>query len=1078
MVQQVWVCQDEWQTLPLDSLFPVDCTMANVSIGHSNLPWSENGVQVLISPIKLFVRGDQVQKLCDSIEAYSVESVFFKKDVLDNLPLLRNVRAKQRHIISFTSRHQISMATLARCMLGVGISTVFCSNFGVKTRLMDKEWSEHEWFVRLFELAKQQSFPLSMTMDFGFNMNALPRQFSIPPDSQGCIYGFDPSYKFERHPSSTLYPLFSSTSGAPMVNYFTSTEHRQVAYCVDDTSTNSVDAMHVELIKVKVYSEIYHLLMGHNKTRSKQFLLSKTSVLQANNCMRSCRAFLEDAWNAKRFQKSSGCRIEFSFKITDCTQLSNIRDIVLAATQLTLMPHLHRGIRYCPREQYESNLLSWLELLDRSIPKSRSATILRAGVVHFLHGMLNANGYWNRSIAASLNQLVTIHKNPGITFDSILEAKETFRLLELESYISSNFREALVPHRDSNVWRIQTSAVLFVTRTNVDLSSRGRGVLKNPPLFGVQLQHGCSDFMTPSRSPMELFEAIWAKWQKTWTRYVMLLPTGLTRKLVVQSTIQPTSRGVVSVPVALPVPPTSHPETELETTQPTSRGVVSVPVNLPVPPTSHPETELEKALFVTDVCGLNEIKKHISIQQLPKSGMYMVRDVKGHATKDIAASRDANTLCKAVWKKYGDTWRKMFSTTSARICTSPGTDKRDEYNLSNALFLEPNLEFSKAKLWLDIFIHPKFYSTPGFLPVFAVSTKETPCIWDGVRCVEDPNAFVRSVVLACPNWEHVLRLRKKKRSILSYSQFMAHCTEPNEETSRSEQTHEFIGIVNPGNFSCYQNVIYQCLFALHGFSVPSTVSRHTALEDLRLDLMTMRERVSDNLPAPFVARKLYERLNFAAGEHQDAMEFLQLLLDAGSTQIQDNHDATQFIDPWYSSYTSQLKCVKCKYATYASIAKVTHVLLPCDDNVSVDAELKKITGWHGHETVLRQCPKCKSGSAIRADQFVTFGTILVVCFRRVVTVGSRRQITRVPGKPQFQEILSPPNPTKQLFGIIMHSGSMNSGHYTCYVRSTRSLETPWYGVNDEAIINIGTFEAMKTEYIAGHEDDVYSLFYT
>ncbi|ETV74102.1 hypothetical protein H257_11405 [Aphanomyces astaci] len=157
LVQQVWVC-DEWQTLPLDCdlwagiiptrllpvLFPVDCTMANVSIGHSNMPWGGNGVQVLISPIKLFVRGDQVQKLCDSIEAYSVESVFFKKDVLEDLPLLQNVRVKQRHIISFTSRHQISMATLAQCMLDVGISTVFCSNFGVKTRLMDKEWSEHE----------------------------------------------------------------------------------------------------------------------------------------------------------------------------------------------------------------------------------------------------------------------------------------------------------------------------------------------------------------------------------------------------------------------------------------------------------------------------------------------------------------------------------------------------------------------------------------------------------------------------------------------------------------------------------------------------------------------------------------------------------------------------------------------------------------------------------------------------------------------------------------------------------------------------------------------------------------------
>ncbi|RQM26644.1 hypothetical protein B5M09_008164 [Aphanomyces astaci] len=439
LVQQVWVC-DEWQTLPLDCdlwagiiptrllpvLFPVDCTMANVSIGHSNMPWGGNGVQVLISPIKLFVRGDQVQKLCDSIEAYSVESVFFKKDVLEDLPLLQNVR-----------------------------------------------------------LAKQQSIPLSMTMDFGFNMNALPRQFSIPPASQGCIYGFDPKYKFERHPSSTLYPLFSSISGAPMVNYYTSTERREVVYSVDDTSTSS--ARMVEVIKVKVYSEIYHLLMGHNKSRSKQFSLSKTTVKQANTSLGACRAFLEDAWNAKRFNKSAGCRIEFSFQITDAAQLSNIRGILLGATQQILMRHLHLGIS---REQYESNLLKWLELLDRSVPNSRLTTVVRVGVVHYLHGMLNANGYWNRSIGASLTQLVEIHRTPEVTFDSIVQAKETFRLFELESYIASNFRESLVLHRDSNIWPIQTSAVLFVSRTKVDLSKRGVGVLKNPPLFGVQLQQG------------------------------------------------------------------------------------------------------------------------------------------------------------------------------------------------------------------------------------------------------------------------------------------------------------------------------------------------------------------------------------------------------------------------------------------------------------------------------------------------------------------------------------------------------------------------------------------------------------
>ncbi|KAF0774028.1 hypothetical protein AaE_002102 [Aphanomyces astaci] len=87
-------------------------------------------------------------------------------------------------------------------------------------------------------------------------------------------------------------------------------------------------------------------------------------------------------------------------------------------------------------------------------------------------------------------------------------------------------------------------------------------------------------------------------------------------------------------------------------------------------------------------------------------------------------------------------------------------------------------------------------------------------------------------------------------------------------------------------------------------------------------------------------------------------------------------------------------------------------------------------------------------------------------------------MTKVLGKPKIQEFLTHPNPSKKLFGIIMHSGTTNSGHYTCYVRSTCSPESPWYGVNDQVINKIGTFEDMKTKNLSGYEDDIYSIFYT
>jgi ubiquitin C-terminal hydrolase len=110
-------------------------------------------------------------------------------------------------------------------------------------------------------------------------------------------------------------------------------------------------------------------------------------------------------------------------------------------------------------------------------------------------------------------------------------------------------------------------------------------------------------------------------------------------------------------------------------------------------------------------------------------------------------------------------------------------------------------------------------------------------------------------------------------------------------------------------------------------------------------------------------------------------------------------------------------------------------------------------GINGNEMMC--CPKCaREGKCIREVLVVKFPKLLIVQLKRFVTKGAafRKNSTVVSYPKEFDSSAYAAENTGiyDLTALIMHSGSVNSGHYTCLVRDPEDT-TKWFQISDESV---------------------------
>ncbi|KAF0746451.1 hypothetical protein AaE_008120 [Aphanomyces astaci] len=370
----------------------------------------------------------------------------------------------------------------------------------------------------------------------------------------------------------------------------------------------------------------------------------------------------------------------------------------------------------------------------------------------------------------------------------------------------------------------------------------------------------------------------------------------------------------------------------------------------------------------------------------------------------------------------------------------------------------------------------------------------------GLPVDDNLNVYIRSIVLKNRNWKVQFNTLETPRDISSFEAYMSKSANPELEKQRMKTdyvaysnqvrytkrtnlaasnptrqrcldfAHErmsFIGIQNPLQFTCYQNVIYQSLFALGTFEIPGSVEPGSALSELREDMKTMHYLVQRQNPkVTLLARPIYEILQLPKHVQQDCMEFFMLLLATT--------DDEETVGPWRSRYITRLTCTDCPYRT--TVEEQGNVfIMPCGDFVSVTAEIQKYLEFHNHSFVERDCAMCTSKRAIRVQIYTSMAPILCIQFSRFQFDGTGQKAL---GRPTFDKKIDFNETTVYLTSIILHLGSsLESGHYVCYCRVGTDIHSTWHYINDAKVQRIGTFEALKVE-LKGHLHEVYVLIYS
>ncbi|KAG9403191.1 hypothetical protein AC1031_005840 [Aphanomyces cochlioides] len=728
--------------------------------------------------------------------------VHYNMILLNNLDQDTSLEDKQKHLIDTNSLLKMSMAFLADTLQQAGIQHVYCLNHGMKAPLQ-----EYTWFSRVFQLMETIGEKPSFAMDFGFDARHMASILPIPNLPHEDIWGYDPVTVPKSSATTTYYPLFSNTSGVPGIYCLTDTEEHWVPYnytAVDENDHPQLMTTGIQITKIKLYSNLFHLLLGHNKARTTRFLLRRTTIQQARNAVASCIKFLKTCCNMTSFHKSGGCRIEVSITITHSRQLQDIASILNSCCQLHVVDILKPNFRSFSYEDYLATTKQWITLIEERIPHNRVSNEMDEGLVHTLHAFMNGCGYWSVEIAKSLNAYVRIAlMTKFIREDNINgEITRLKQLEDTEDFLGKYYPEVYTFHSNENLWDIQRYLKICVS-ANYDMKKSGPSVSKHSPFFFARrvnqpIESKSASTLVKSKNPIDLVSRVYQMCGSKWRNTYQCLPKQLVR------TLEETSKQIQ------PAPSTSTNDDSKIYSANTST-----------------DDMCEKLLFPTSIEGLNKIKKRLGIQKTSRGHTLIARGTENAAMKFPSPNLDPNALCKQIWDKYGETWTAHYYSKKNRqllgmkkqdifkqhlsagckrsqesISTATKTSSEQEQrkransgkfgltndgtkrvngvssspfqpcqeNIDSYLFQEDNEvnEFNEAKKLLYLRIHPKY---PNHFVLAPKSNRAH--IWRGDRGSDDPNSLIRQMVLVYPGWRKIFALLEHPRTRLQpYDNFL------------------------------------------------------------------------------------------------------------------------------------------------------------------------------------------------------------------------------------------------------------------------------------------------------------------
>ena len=461
-------------------------------------------------------------------------------------------------------------------------------------------------------------------------------------------------------------------------------------------------------------------------------------------------------------------------------------------------------------------------------------------------------------------------------------------------------------------------------------------------------------------------------------------------------------------------------------------------------------------------------------------------------------------------------WRKLFDSSTGRFYYQDDSTKTTHWNPPTSWIVsqQPNIMQGKTKgALLSSFQQPEVSKSPS-----APSVSHVPASTPGIdrstkpvssKTPEIPSRATKNPALSNPYYPQILARIQSKAKTRAF------------DPSYGGTGQSLTGLKNLGN-TCFMNSILQCLSATYPlaeyFITLRFIQHVNPVNPLGMG-GEIAEEFSFLVQALWkgsyksIAPKDFKRIlskfapQFSGTQQHDSQEFLAFLLDGlhedlnkvlkkEYIQEQDNHGvpdvkASQIswenhlkrndsiiVDLFQGQFKSTLTCLQCGFssATFEAFMYLS-VPIPGSSNVTLMdcvrqfTKAEKVSGSNSWF-----CARCKTHrESAKQLEIWRLPPVLLIHLKRFSFQGKWKQKLEtnvnfpLSGLNLSPVTLGPLKPTPyQLFAVSNHSGNLEGGHYTAYVRN--AINQKFYTYDDSVVQNMATSNVMTK--------NGYMLFYT
>ena len=290
---------------------------------------------------------------------------------------------------------------------------------------------------------------------------------------------------------------------------------------------------------------------------------------------------------------------------------------------------------------------------------------------------------------------------------------------------------------------------------------------------------------------------------------------------------------------------------------------------------------------------------------------------------------------------------------------------------------------------------------------------------------------------------------------------------------------QFSGLKNQGA-TCYMNSILQVLYHIPAFrrivySMPTTGTEDIEKSvPLNLQALFCKMQFTKNVCSTTDLTDSFGWNKSYATKQQDVVEFERELI----SNLEEKLKETEFAGHISSLFTGKIKTfIKCKNVD------VTHTIVEDFDNLPLvvrgcrnlqeslqnELEPQELTGDEKYKT-----EEYGFQDAVMGTEFLSFPSILMIQLRRFERDYEHNRNVKINDKFEYpKEIDLDPylstssdhskNNIYVLFAVLVHSGSITSGHYYSYIRPTYENDQ-WYKFDDTIVTQVNEDQVISNNF--------------